>query len=62
MTSIQKMTEEWVDGIFKEFEDFKPSELTQVRARGYFAGWSDRDILEFANKLKNNNDKFPLKE
>jgi len=56
------MTEEWVDGIFKEFEDFKPSELTQVRARGYFAGWSDRDILEFANKLKNNNDKFPLKE
>jgi hypothetical protein len=44
----------------KYYENTASNELTQVHMRGPFSGWSEREILEFANKLAKNDKDYPL--
>jgi hypothetical protein len=51
----------WVRATRKRYEKFSGEDLTQCFMRGPFAGWSEREVLELANRLCENAKRFPLK-
>ena len=62
MNPLQQATKTWIESVQKFYENTPKNELTQIYMRGYWAGWSERQILELAeNLLKNEND-YPLYE
>jgi hypothetical protein len=60
MNQLQQATKTWIESVQKYYENTPRNELTQIYMRGYFSGWSEREILEFANKLAKNEKDYPL--
>ena len=60
MNPLQQATKTWIESVQKYYENTRSNELTQVHMRGPFSGWSEREILEFANKLAKNDKDYPL--
>ena len=60
MNLLQQATKTWIESVQKYYENTSRNELTQIYMRGYFSGWSEREILEFANKLAKNDKDYPL--
>jgi hypothetical protein len=60
MNRLQQATKTWIESVQKYYENTPRNELTQIYMRGYFSGWSERKILEFANKLAKNDKDYPL--
>lgn len=60
MNLLQQATKTWIESVQKFYENTPRNELTQIYFRGYFSGWSEREILEFANKLAKNEQDYPL--
>lgn len=60
MNLLQQATKTWIESVQKFYENTPKNELTQIYFRGYFSGWSEREILEFANKLAKNEQDYPL--
>lgn len=58
---LQSATKTWIEAVQKYYENTPRHELTQIYFRGCFAGWSEREILELANKLDKNQKDYPLK-
>ena len=60
---LQLATKAWIEAVQKYYEREKDrNELTQVFMRGYFAGWSERQVAELADELDNNEKQYPLWE
>ena len=60
---LQLATKAWIEAVQKYYEREKDrNELTQVFMRGYFAGWSERQVAELADELDNNKKQYPLWE
>ena len=57
---LQIATKNWIIAVQKYYENTPRNELTQIYMRGPFSGWSEREILEFANKLAKNDKDYPL--
>ena len=58
--ALQAATEAWVMAVQKYYErEPNRSELTQVFMRGYFAGWSEREVAQLADKLADNAKRIP---
>ena len=57
MSDLQEITKTWVDGVLDYYKNF--DNLNQVYARGYFAGMSDRDVMNFVNRLSKNANDYP---
>ena len=55
---LQLATKTWIEAVQKYYEN--NSELTQIYMRGYFAGWSEREILRLAERLLKNEQDYPL--
>ncbi len=50
--TLQDATRQWVEAIQSYYERApNRSELTQVFMRGYFAGWSEREVACLADRL-----------
>jgi methyl coenzyme M reductase alpha subunit len=60
MNQLQQATKTWIESVQKYYENTPKNELTQIYMRGYFSGWSEREIVEFANKLAKNEKDYPL--
>jgi hypothetical protein len=60
MNALQQATKTWIESVQKYYENSRSNELTQIHMRGHFSGWSEREILEFANKLAKNEKDYPL--
>ena len=60
MNQLQQATKTWIEAVQKYYENTPRNQLTQIYMRGYFSGWSEREILEFANKLAKNDKDYPL--
>jgi hypothetical protein len=56
--SLQLATKNWIEAVQNYYEN--NSELTQIYMRGYFAGWSEREILRLAERLLKNEQDYPL--
>lgn len=60
---LQSATKTWVESVQKYYEREKDrNELTQVFMRGYFSGWSERQVAELADELAKNERDYPLWE
>jgi len=58
---LQLATKNWIEAVQKYYEREKDrNELTQVFMRGYFAGWSERQIIKLADELAKNEQDYPL--
>lgn len=57
--NLRDMTREWVNGVREYYKD--TGNLTQVFARGYFAGMSEREVKAFADMLFDNDERTPPK-
>lgn len=57
---LQKTTADWIADIQQYYRQFGRHDLTQVHARGHFAGMSEREILALADRLAENQKKYPL--
>lgn len=52
----------WLEQVQKAFEGRdRDWDLTQVYMRGPFAGWSESDMVKLADKLWENEQKYPLR-
>jgi methyl coenzyme M reductase alpha subunit len=60
MNQLQQATKTWIESVQKYYENTPRNELTQIYMRGYWSGWSEREVLEFANKLAKNDKDYPL--
>lgn len=63
MTTLQLLqlaTKNWIEAVQKHYENARSNELTQIHMRGYFSGWSEREILGLAEKLLKNEQDYPL--
>jgi hypothetical protein len=60
MNLLQQATKTWIESVQKYYENTRSNELTQIHMRGHFSGWSEREIVEFANKLDKNEKDYPL--
>lgn len=60
MNPLQQVTKTWIESVQKFYENTPKNELTQIYFRGYFSGWSERQILELAEKLLKNEQDYPL--
>lgn len=63
MTTLQLLqlaTKNWIEAVQKHYENARSNELTQIHMRGHFSGWSEREIVNLANKLAKNNKDYPL--
>ena len=63
MTTLQLLqlaTKNWIEAVQKHYENTRSNELTQIHMRGYFSGWSEREILGLAKKLLKNEQDYPL--
>ena len=58
---LQLATKNWIEAVQKYYERSKDRyELTQVFMRGYFAGWSERQVAQLADDLAKNQKDYPL--
>ena len=58
---LQIATKNWIEAIQKYYENEPDrNELTQVHMRGYFGGWSERQIAQLADQLAKNETDYPL--
>lgn len=57
---LQLATKTWVDTIKKYYENTPRNQLTQIYMRGYFSGWSEREVAELADQLEKNQRDYPL--
>jgi hypothetical protein len=58
---LQSATKTWIEAVQKYYEREKDrNELTQVFMRGYFAGWSERQVAQLADELSKNENDYPL--
>lgn len=55
---LQEITAQWVSLVKRYFSQH--DNLTQVHARGHFAGMSEGNILSLANQLADNAEKYPI--
>jgi len=55
---LQLATKNWIEAVQKYYEN--DNELTQIYMRGYFAGWSERQIVKLADSLAKNEQDYPL--
>ena len=62
MNLLQQATKTWIESVVKFYENTPKNELTQIYMRGYWAGWSERQILELAENLLKNEKDYPLYE
>ena len=60
MNALQQATKTWIESVQKYYENTPTNELTQIYMRGYWAGWSERQILELAENLLKNEQDYPL--
>jgi hypothetical protein len=60
MNLLQQATKTWIESVQKYYENTRSNELTQIYMRGYFSGWSEREILGLAEKLLKNEQDYPL--
>jgi hypothetical protein len=60
MNNLQQATKTWIESVQKYYENTSRNELTQIYMRGYFSGWSEREILGLAEKLLKNEQDYPL--
>ena len=60
MNLLQQATKTWIESVQKYYENTASNELTQIYMRGYFSGWSEREILELAENLLKNEQDYPL--
>jgi hypothetical protein len=60
MNALQQATKTWIESVQKYYENTNRNELTQIYFRGYFSGWSEREILGLAEKLLKNEQDYPL--
>ena len=58
LNPIFEATKTWIESIKEYYKD--TDDLTQIFMRGYFAGWSEREVLELANRLSKNQEDYPL--
>lgn len=59
---LQSSTRIWVEAVRKYYENEQDrNQLTQIFMRGYFAGWSEREVAMLADKLYNNQKDYPLR-
>ena len=57
---LQLATKTWIEAVQKYYENTPRHELTQIYMRGYFAGWSEREVAQLADKLAKNENDYPL--
>jgi hypothetical protein len=58
---LQLATKTWIEAVQKYYENEPDrNELTQVHMRGYFGGWSERQIAQLADQLSKNEADYPL--
>ena len=57
MNKLQEATKVWTEEVLDYYKDTK--NLTQVFARGHFAGWSEGSVLHLAKELSENAEKWP---
>jgi hypothetical protein len=57
---LQLATKAWIEAVQKYYENTRSNELTQIHMRGHFSGWSEREIVNLANKLAKNEQDYPL--
>jgi hypothetical protein len=58
---LQSATKAWIEAVQEYFKDSpNRNKLTQIYMRGYFAGWSEREIASLADKLAQNENDYPL--
>lgn len=62
MNPLQQATKTWIESVQKFYENTPRNELTQIFMRGYWSGWSERQILELAENLLKNEKDYPLYE
>ena len=60
MNLLQQATKTWIESVQKYYENTNRNELTQIYMRGFFSGWSEREILGLAEKLLKNEKDYPL--
>jgi len=60
MNKLQQATKTWIESVQKYYDNTPRNELTQIYMRGYFSGWSEREILGLAEKLLKNEQDYPL--
>ena len=58
---LQSATKTWIEAVRKYYENEQDrNKLTQIFMRGYFAGYSEREVAMLADKLYNNQKDYPL--
>lgn len=58
---LQSATKTWVESIQKYYENEQDrNQLTQIFMRGYFTGWSEREVAQLADNLIKNQQQYPL--
>lgn len=58
MDNYWNITDSWIKATIDRYS--KHEELNQIFMRGPFAGWSERELFEFAKKLDENQKNLPL--
>lgn len=59
---LQLATKTWIEAVQKYYENTPNNELTQIYMRGYFSGWSEREVAQLADQLAKNERDYPLWE
>lgn len=62
MNPLQQATKTWIESVQKFYENTPRNELTQIYMRGYFSGWSEREVAQLADELAKNEKDYPLWE
>ena len=58
---LQLATKTWIEAVQKYYErEPDRNELTQIFMRGYFSGWSEREVAQLADELAKNEAVYPL--
>jgi len=58
---LQLATKNWIEAVHKYYErEPDRNEITKVFMRGYFAGWSEREIAQLADNLAKNETDYPF--
>lgn len=61
MNKLQKATKAYINEVMEYYKDCDRDDLTQVFMRGYYAGWSERNVYELAEQLQQNMEDYPIK-
>jgi hypothetical protein len=60
---LQLATKVWIKAVQKYYEHEKDrNQLTQIFMRGYFTGWSEREVAKLVDQLDKNEKQYPLWE